>query len=348
MSVTPYVNGVAQTPKTCTVTRASFSSSASISGNSNICPSNLVSTYNISGVESGNTVLWSLSNNNNIATILSSNSTSATVMGIQSGQVTLNATITNPCGQTTVKTFAISILASSNVGNLSNYSNSGYLNYCTNQLNPCGWQEKDIAITLNNIKPNNFQFSLILGNAVIQNTVPPKSCYGCSSGDQPKWIATLYGIFYSSPIIVNVKANYSCNISSPNNVSYLTLTGFNNKLSSTKKSYEIIISPNKTSDFIKISKEDFDIPYESIVEKYLNRDLTDEEVETLKNEISDLEKSVNEKTTVSIYDLNAKEVFSNEMNSNELNVDVSKYPKGIYVIKVKRGVEDVTEKLIVE
>lgn len=100
VSVTPYLNGVAQPTRICTVTRASFSSSATVSGNSALCSS---STYSINGLLAGQSVtLWSLSNPS-IASLSTTSGNSTTLTKIGDGSVTLTATITNSCGQTTTK-----------------------------------------------------------------------------------------------------------------------------------------------------------------------------------------------------------------------------------------------------
>lgn len=100
VTVTPFLNGVAQPTRTCTVTRSPFSSSATISGNSALCSS---STYSINGLLAGQSVtLWSLSNPS-IATLSATSGNSTTLTKIGDGSVTLTATITNSCGQTTTK-----------------------------------------------------------------------------------------------------------------------------------------------------------------------------------------------------------------------------------------------------
>ena len=99
VSVTPFINGVAQTTQTCTITRSAFTSSASITGNVNLCSGS--NTYTISNTGT-NTITWSCSNTA-IATLNVINPTSVTLTKIGSGSVNLVATLTNSCGQTTTK-----------------------------------------------------------------------------------------------------------------------------------------------------------------------------------------------------------------------------------------------------
>ena len=95
--VTPSVSGVLQTSKSATVSRATFTSNAAISGANSLCTS---ANYTISGLQSGESVQWSISNTS-VATLSNSTGTSVTVNKVSNGTVTLTATITNSCGQTT-------------------------------------------------------------------------------------------------------------------------------------------------------------------------------------------------------------------------------------------------------
>lgn len=352
VSVVPVLNGIAQSPRNCTTAFSPFTITPSITGAAALCPTSIQSVYSIINAGSGNTVSWSLSNNS-LAIILSSSNTSATVKGLINGTVSLQATVTNPCGQV-VSTLPINIniVANSNsiTAPISYVTNTDMLKFCMNPQNTitCGIQTKIIARTQDNLKPNNFEFALQLGNAQIAQYVDPKTCFGCGSGIQPTYAAELTGKFYSSPIVVSVKANYACNVSSGNFVTYMSLIGVANRLSTTNNSYEIKVSPNKAKDFVTITKEDYDIPYQKVISKYLDREVSDEELEIMKNEIAALENSVKERTFVTIYDFNSKVVYSNEMTSNDLEINVTQYTKGLYIINVERGIEKVTQKLIVE
>lgn len=103
--VNTFINGVMQIPSlTCYVTRATFSSAATITGATNICSG--TSTYPISGILPGQTVTWSLSNPS-IATLSGQSNSQTNVTFNGNGAQTLNATITNTCGQVTTKSFQI-------------------------------------------------------------------------------------------------------------------------------------------------------------------------------------------------------------------------------------------------
>ena len=98
MSVTPYINGVAQTTKTCTITRSAFTSSASITGSNSICTPATTGSYSISGLLAGQSVTWS-SSNTAIATVSSTTGNTITVNRVSNGTFNLIAKITNQCGQ---------------------------------------------------------------------------------------------------------------------------------------------------------------------------------------------------------------------------------------------------------
>ena len=105
--VTPYINGVPYPSMTCAVSRSSFSSLATLAGNTIICPSEN-DVYTISGLGAGNTVSWS-SSNIAVATVSGGTQSQVTVNGLTNGNVDLIATITNSCGQPVTKTKTINV-----------------------------------------------------------------------------------------------------------------------------------------------------------------------------------------------------------------------------------------------
>lgn len=104
VSVTPYINGVAQPSISCSVSRSGLGTSAIIAGATNICSG--TSFYTITGVLAGQTVSWSLSNPS-IATLSNQSNTGTNITFNGNGAQTLTATITNICGQTVTKPFQI-------------------------------------------------------------------------------------------------------------------------------------------------------------------------------------------------------------------------------------------------
>lgn len=106
VSVTPYINGVAQPILICQVSRATFNPILTISGNPNLCLGSN-SIYSITGLGS-NTVSWS-SSNTTVATISSATQSQVTVNAVSEGTVTLIATISNTCNQNVTKSFTINI-----------------------------------------------------------------------------------------------------------------------------------------------------------------------------------------------------------------------------------------------
>ncbi|MFY8111729.1 MAG: T9SS type A sorting domain-containing protein, partial [Flavobacterium sp.] len=74
-----------------------FTSNAQIIGASSLCSG--ATTFTLSNLENGQTVVWSLSNTS-IATLSNVSNTQATLNFISNGSQTLTAVITNSCGQT--------------------------------------------------------------------------------------------------------------------------------------------------------------------------------------------------------------------------------------------------------
>ena len=97
VSVTPSINGVAQQTKTSSVNRAPFSTLATITGSNSLCST---ATYSVNNLPAGVSVTsWSVSNPN-IATVVGNNN-QATLTAMGNGVITLYATLTNACGQST-------------------------------------------------------------------------------------------------------------------------------------------------------------------------------------------------------------------------------------------------------
>ena len=101
VSVVPSINGVAKPSMSCSVSRAPISSSATITGNTAICPSNSV-VCTINNLGAGNTVTWS-SSNTAVATVSGGTQSQVTVNGVANGFADIIATISNACGQTVIK-----------------------------------------------------------------------------------------------------------------------------------------------------------------------------------------------------------------------------------------------------
>ncbi len=97
VTVTPYINGVAQSSRSSTVSRATFSSTLTISGPNNMCNS---ASYSVNTSGTNLQVIgWNVSNSS-IASI-SGSSNSATLTATGNGVINITATLQNPCGQTT-------------------------------------------------------------------------------------------------------------------------------------------------------------------------------------------------------------------------------------------------------
>ena len=82
VSVTPYIDGVAQSTKTCGVSRTPFSTTATISGSSVLCSSGI---YTMSNLPSGVSIQSVSSSNSNIATATLESNGDITVTKVSNG-----------------------------------------------------------------------------------------------------------------------------------------------------------------------------------------------------------------------------------------------------------------------
>lgn len=101
VNVTPILNGTSYAQMSCTTAFTAFSSSATITGNTAICPSNSV-VCTINNLGAGNTVTWS-SSSTAVATVSGGTQSQVTVNGVANGFADIIATISNACGQTVIK-----------------------------------------------------------------------------------------------------------------------------------------------------------------------------------------------------------------------------------------------------
>ncbi len=103
VSVTPYIDGVAYSSKSCTVSRSPIASSGSISGNTTVCTTG---TYTFSGLLAGQSVNWSLSNAT-AGTLSPTSGTSTTFTTTAGGATDIIATVTNSCGESYTKSLSL-------------------------------------------------------------------------------------------------------------------------------------------------------------------------------------------------------------------------------------------------
>jgi hypothetical protein len=102
VSVTPVLNGNNLTLLSCVTSFTPFTSTATISGLTSFCTILGSSIFTINA-GANNTVTWS-STNTGIATVTGGTNSQVTVTTQSEGLFYVNATITNPCGQTVQKT----------------------------------------------------------------------------------------------------------------------------------------------------------------------------------------------------------------------------------------------------
>ncbi|WMX12504.1 T9SS type A sorting domain-containing protein [Aureispira sp. CCB-E] len=107
ISVVPIFKGNRQRSLHCQVSISPFTSTARIVGNSAVCSaSNAV--YTMTGLQNGETVNWTVSNPS-LVTISNATNSQVTLTGVGQGDVFLTGTITNSCSQTIVKRMKVGV-----------------------------------------------------------------------------------------------------------------------------------------------------------------------------------------------------------------------------------------------
>lgn len=165
VNVVPVLNGNNLPQISCLTSFTPFTSTATISGITSFCANQSSSTYTINA-GAGNTVTWSTSNSG-VATISNPTNSQVTVTSQNQGLFYVNATITNPCGQTVVK-------ASSpiTVGTPMALINGNH--YCPSESAPCvlnatpnnNYLQFTLSASLGSYTPSNadWQWEKVSGN----------------------------------------------------------------------------------------------------------------------------------------------------------------------------------------
>ncbi len=112
VSVTPYIDGVAQQTKTCNVSHSIFSTSATIEGSGSLCSTG---TYSINNLPNGVSIQSISSSNTNIATASLGTNNNIMVTKVSNGTITLSVVLQNACSQTATKTKNIQVGENANV-----------------------------------------------------------------------------------------------------------------------------------------------------------------------------------------------------------------------------------------
>ena len=121
VQVTPVLDGVSYGVLTSNVSLSDFNTNNQIVGSSSICTTG---TYHLqNSLSSGYSVIWSVSNNSIASITQTGNTATVTANPTQSGAITVNATIKNPCNQTTTKTLDVFVGSPSFTGNITGESN---------------------------------------------------------------------------------------------------------------------------------------------------------------------------------------------------------------------------------
>ena len=351
ITVVPFINGVAETNKICTVTRAGFSTPATISGNVVLCPnSSGVFTLNNFGT---NTVIWSI-NNTSIASISNTSQSQVTVNALAGGIVKLKATINNQCSQSVEKVFDINIGApvlptGTYYGNL--WVKKGYIpvNVAFPTLFSATsyvWtiiQDPDLPVSCPTTLPRTAKFSN--GQTTMTTTVSNVTVnFGnCTGGYKINCIiGNICGATFAYDRLVTV-GNSGTNPCFPNTtLSRMAL------IENPIKGGQIRISNKKKTDF---ELETLNTPISNVGENdvpcFQDSPLLMPRLAQKSNIIKD---SV--QTEVLIYDMFGRNVFSKTIKVDEndevFDTQTPNLPKGNYILNVISGTEVLKKIIIIE
>lgn len=112
VSVTPYIDGVAEPAEISSISRTPFTTSASIDGANVLCSTG---TYTMRNLPSGVSVQSASSSDTNIATVSLDPNGQITVTKVSNGIFTLSVVLQNSCSQTTTKPKSIQVGENANV-----------------------------------------------------------------------------------------------------------------------------------------------------------------------------------------------------------------------------------------
>lgn len=329
--VTPTLDGVNYPQKTCAISLAAFSSTSQISGPSTICNLNSSATYNLITPPVGGTisVIWS-SSNSAIATVSGGTSTGVTVNALNvQDNFNLIATITNSCGQTATKTFAIKV--GNSIPSYSVINSPGYFDVCGNDFyylfldavssnNPSGSSynysfsgfNTGIAnpnVTYVQLTSTRFRFK-IPKNKITTGPYPTMTMNITSTSVSCGNTSTIYG----SPITLNSSVATYCN-------SYINPTWRTSNTGNIKDEslLSFTIFPNPSSDVVYIDSN-----------------------------INDLKKDKQSIIIGELYDMMGKLSRKVEIVNDSGVLDVKGLTKGIYLLRIDNNGTFENHKIVVE
>lgn len=332
ISVIPILDGVRYPQKTCVVSLTPYSSGAQITGSATICNLNSSSIYNLVNPPTGGpiSVIWS-SSNPAIATVSNNSNTQVTVNALNAqGNITLNAAITNSCGQTITKTFPIKI--GNSIPNFNVIKSPGYLEICGNDyhylfLDAVPLESSGSAysyvfngfttgisnpnITYTQLSPTRFRFK------IPKNKIPtgqfPTLVFNVTATSICGTSSSIYGkaITMDAAIIASCSSgSIPFGATSLNSVEKSTLESVTTLDKTAVSTDETVIShftvyPNPTSESINI--------------------------QLIENEINTLSKN---KIKAVLYDIFGQQKRIVNVINNSANIDVRDLNKGIYILKI--------------
>lgn len=309
--------GQAVTTLGATLNYVPFTSTSTISGTNAICPPSTNAIYTIANVGAGNTLVWS-SSNTAVATISNATSTQVTVNKVGFGTFTLKATITNSCGQTFIVGKSIQIINPITI-NTANFATAPYIRneYCDTK-----WHYVEIDFPYQTGITRNF-ISVTPNAGTLPGTTQAGVIFKLGKAFSGQFF---YDINFSNGC---VGLDYASEDFTPLMIRTCAQLPQGRISNPTIKETSFLVFPNPSKDVINIE-----------LIKSNNLKVT--------NEFEKSNKLDSNSSTASLYDMFGLQKDTFNIIDDKAILDVKKYPKGIYVLKInKDGIEE-NHQIIVE
>lgn len=326
-TLVPIVNGITQPYKVCTITRAPFSTTSTITGGGIICPGS-TATFNLSDSGSFTNVTWSIAEIG-VATIQNSTNSSVTVEALTSGSFTIKAIVENACGQTQqiTRTFNIGV---PNVNPFNNTISGLYDNYAINY--------SPFQIGVFPIENATSYIWTITGSST------PSSCVNRPKFSNGSTTMTTYSN-YATINVGSCVGNYvvSCRPANACGQSFdIQPKGFAVGSSNSDDPCDngpipmglVLKNPIKVNDDIVLNIHHSQLPCDTSNNLRTANPLTKEEVKNIEYSID-------------IYDFYGRKIVSRKEKSNEIKISDSNLSKGKYIINISNDLGFVKREILI-
>lgn len=311
-SLIPLVNGVFQPSKTCVVSRAEFTTNSVIQGNGVVCPGS-TQTFNLTNSSTFSSVSWNIPEFA-VASITGSSNSTVTVQVLSSGTFTINANITNSCGQTATipRTFNIGVPSVNPNTNTILGINDWY---STNYISP-------VVASVYNVQNASSYVWTITGSTISSNcTNTPKFSNGGTTMTTYSNQVNINWGGCAGNFVLWCKPKNDCGISHAILAKGVTVgSALNNPCDNNPIGLKMI-NPVKENGDIVLNIHHSQIPCDVTSNYKIAKPLTKEEINNIKYSIE-------------IYDFFGRKILSKQYNTNEVKIQDANLTKGKYIINI--------------